>query len=134
MDDQNAISANIDRRALASRALSYSERCEQWLEGWKDENPTDVADPLTVVRRFAPFIPLQIRDGNAEVAMLAIEHSRLAWLALVKHKAIRPPLAEPFVSDLVWLKHEVERVFPHARGAVRKGSDSLDSLSPVPTM
>ena len=42
MDDQDALSMNIDRRALASRALSYSERCEQWLEGWKDENPIDV--------------------------------------------------------------------------------------------
>jgi hypothetical protein len=134
MDDQDALSVNIDRRALASRALSYSERCEQWLEGSKDEDPVDAADPLTVVRRFAPFIPLQIRDGNAEVAMLAIEHSRMAWLALVKHKAIRPLLAEPFVSDLVWLKHEVERVFPHARGAVRNRSHSLDRFGPVPTM
>ena len=114
MDDHDALAADIDRRALASRARTYSQRCERWLEHHKDQDPVDSTDPLTVVRRFSPFIPLQIREGNAEVALLAIERSRMAWLALVKHKAIRPHLAEPFVSDLVWLKHEVERIFPHA--------------------
>jgi hypothetical protein len=114
MDIRDAPPANIDRRFLASRAHRYSVRCERWLEsaGDTDTDPIDAADPLTVVRRFSPFILLQIREGNRDVALTAIEHSRVAWLALVKQKAIRPHLAEPFVTDLVWLKHEVARVLP----------------------
>jgi hypothetical protein len=133
MEEHDADLVETDRCALARRALTYSQRCERWLEHRKEPDPADILSPLAVVRRFAPFIPLQIRDGNAEVALLAIERSRTAWLELVKHKAIRPPLAEPFVTDLVWLKHEVGRVFPHA-AATNQSLSSVGGVDIVPTM
>jgi hypothetical protein len=132
MDDPTALE-DLDRRALAGRALAYAQRCERWLEHRNDGDVVDAADPLTIVRRFAPFIALQIRDRNAEVALLAIERSRTAWLELVKQKAIRLPLAASFVSDLVWLKHEVVRVFPHAAEA-SDGVCSVVGVDRVPTM
>jgi hypothetical protein len=131
MDDQNVL-ADIDRRALAGRARAYEHRCERWLEHWKGPHSADAEDPLTAVRRFAPLIALEIHDRNAELTLLAIERSRIAWLALVRYKAIRPHLAEPFVSDLVWLKHEIERVFPQARAAGPPSPEGSQGV--VPTM
>jgi hypothetical protein len=90
---------------------------------------------VVVVRRLSPIVPTEIEravagwiapadegrelaadpEDAARMALVAIEHSRKAWLALLRNQEIRAIAAEPFITDLVWLKHEVERTFPASR-------------------
>jgi hypothetical protein len=122
----------IDLRALERRAQQYSRRCATWLDGRAGDSTA--GDPIVIVRRFAQIVPAEIEralaawrstgdekellvdpEHSAQIALVAIEHSRSAWLALVKTQRIRGLAAQPFISDLVWLKHEVERTFPSTR-------------------
>jgi hypothetical protein len=122
----------VDLRALERRAQQYSRRCARWLDGRTSES--NAVDPIVIVRRFAAIVPAEIEralaawlstgdetelaadpEHSARIALVAIEHSRSAWLALVKDQHIRGLAAQPFISDLVWLKHEVERTFPRTR-------------------
>ena len=130
----------IDLRALQRRAQQYSRRCEAWMAGQASpHSPHHAADedvhPVAIVSRLSVIVPTEIdralagwllpenetRDliadpGHAAaLALTAIEHSRGAWLSLVKHQHIRALTAQPFIADLVWLKHEVERAFPPGR-------------------
>ena len=125
----------VDLRALQRRALQYSRRCATWLQERAHEPTNAVNHPLVVVQRLSPIVPMEIEhavagwlapldDGReltndpedaAAIALTAIEHSREAWLALLRSQTIRAMAAEPFITDLVWLKHEVERTFPNRR-------------------
>ena len=121
----------IDLRALERRAKQYSRRCDTWLTGRPFESTASLEDPMVIVRRLSQIVPAEIvralaawlstaDDGDlpadpehaAELALMAIERSRHAWLALVRTQHIGGTAAQPFIADLVWLKHEVERVFP----------------------
>lgn len=133
MEDE-AVRMPIDVRALDRRAQRYSRRCERWL-GERDKRDVlgDATQPLVIVSRLSQILPAEVRgaieawlrdDGGelgadpedaAAIALVAIEKSRDAWLALVRTRQIRALLAEPFVTDLVWLKHEIERAFPATR-------------------
>ena len=68
-------------------------------------------------------------DGSAKVALLGIERSREAWLALVEQGAISPSEADPFIADLVWLGEALERIRPRARAFVRPAFDEPDAVA-----
>ena len=121
----------VDLRALDRRAKLYSRRCDTWLTGRPIESAASLDDPVVIVRRLSQIVPAEITralaawlstadecelpadpEHAAEIALMAIEHSRHAWLALVRAQHIGGIAAQPFIADLVWLKHEVERVFP----------------------
>jgi len=61
-------------------------------------------------------------DGSAKVALLGIERSHAASLQLIETGLVSAAEAEPFITDLIWLTDELERVFPKARlfGRVRR--------------
>jgi hypothetical protein len=122
----------IDLRALARRAQQYSRRCDRWMDGLTTRHAGGIDDPLVIVCRLAQVVPAEIQhalagwlsaddetrelmvdpEQSAAIALVAIEHSRHAWLALIRNQHIRGIAAQPFISDLIWLKHEVERAFP----------------------
>jgi hypothetical protein len=122
----------IDLRALERRAKQYSRRCDTWLDARTGDGSHAIDHPIIIVRRLSAIVPAEIQRAlaawlspddeareltadpahAAEIAILAIELSRHAWLALVKEQQVGGVAAQPFVADLIWLKHEVERVFP----------------------
>ena len=122
----------IDLRALQRRAQQYSRRCERWLADCGDS--ADAGHSIMAVRTLSQIVPAEIEralagwlatpgetrelaadpEGAAAIALAAIEISRDAWFALLRKQRIRALAAEPFITDLVWLRHEVERVFPDA--------------------
>ena len=127
----------IDLAALARRTRAYVARCECWVEQRRDAREVlDDGQFVAIVKRLSPIVGAEILtaldgwlhvgddrselavdpDAAATLALTAIEHSRQAWLALVRTRQVGAAAAAPFVTDLVWLKHEVERAFPSAAG------------------
>jgi len=94
---------------LAARAGSYQQRCRDWLVD-SHGAPAESSNSRESIERLSRVIGSSINDRRSLLALDAIEQSRVAWLLLVKSSAVGPLLAAPFVSDLVWLKHEVQRV------------------------
>ena len=68
-------------------------------------------------------------DGSAKVALLGIERSHAAWLQVVERGIASDGTINSFLSDLVWLGTELERVFPNARGFVRPAFDEPDEVA-----
>lgn len=68
-------------------------------------------------------------DGSAKVALLGIERSHAAWLALIERGEISDAAAAPFIADLVWLGEALEQVFPRARAFVRPAFDEPDEVA-----
>ena len=68
-------------------------------------------------------------NGSAKAALVALERSHSAWLALTAATLVPPAAAEALLSDLVWLRLEIERVFPHARAFVRPGLDEPEAVA-----
>lgn len=136
--DAEPLQMLIDRRALEGRAQRYSSRCAQWLDRVTDRERSiarERDDPTAVVARLSGLVAAEVAQaltewadtgpeqqtahadayGSAAIALIAIEQSRHAWLALVRDRDVRATVAQPFVSDLVWLKHEIEQAFPGIR-------------------
>jgi LmbE family N-acetylglucosaminyl deacetylase len=96
---------------------------------------SDPADPRAVVRWYYTMIYVKIRralrgladdsfagrdwpadhDGSAKVALLAVERSQAAWLQIIEQGMAAWKEAEPFIRQLLWLRDEIERVFPNPR-------------------
>ena len=68
-------------------------------------------------------------DGSAKVALLGIERSHEAWLALVEQGAISPSEADPFIADLVWLGEVLERISARAHAFVRPAFDEPEAVA-----
>jgi len=132
-----------DHRALDRRAQRYCSRCAQWGErrgSHERQRQADRDHPAAIIGRLSDLVAAEIARalaescdtgpeqqlahadsyGSAAIALIAIEQSRQAWLAMVRDRDVRPTVAQPFVSDLVWLKHEVERAFPGIRFATNR--------------
>jgi hypothetical protein len=126
----------IDLAAVERRADGYWRRCGEWT----DASPRGSCEPQraeagATVDRLSAVVKVEVRRALAEraevassrpadlgdayasaaTALIAIEQSRRAWLALVRAGWVRPIVAQPFVCDLVWLRHELERAFPGMR-------------------
>jgi hypothetical protein len=68
-------------------------------------------------------------DGSAKVALIGIERSHAAWLALIERGVVSASEADPFIADLVWLGRELEEVRPRARAFMRPGFDEPDAVA-----
>jgi hypothetical protein len=68
-------------------------------------------------------------DGSAKVALIAIERSHAAWLALVERGLVPASEANPFLADLVWLGGGLEELRPRARAFVRPGFDEPEAVA-----
>jgi hypothetical protein len=138
---------SVEQRALERRAQRYASRCLQWRERRAAHEPQADRErhrPAAVVSRLCELVAAEIACAlsessdsgpeqriahadayaSAAIALIAIEQSRQAWLALVRDQDVRSIAAQPFVSDLVWLKHEVERAFPGIRFATTRAASA----------
>ena len=138
-----------DHEAIEERAHGYCRRAGDLLEARDVYSRRDPTDPYTVIGWFHYLIPAKIHralhglalddpddrdwpadyDGSAKVALLGIERSHAAWLAIVDRGDASVSDVEPFIADLIWLSDEVERVFPKARAFVRPGLDEPDEVA-----
>ena len=134
--------------AIETRAKRYCFRVHPWLQKLRYE-PLNPADPYAVIGWFHTLIPPKVHrainglaedddeshdhppdhDGSAKVALLGIERSHAAWLALIERGAVSDAEAAPFIADLVWLGEALEQVFPKARGFVRPALDEPDEVA-----
>jgi len=134
---------------LNDSAHAYGRRCHKWLQDWQGRSSMDPADPLAVIGWFSHFIPAKVyralmglaeddpderdwptdHDGSAKIALIAIERSRAAWLSLVERGQTNAQAAEPFVSALLSMEADVERIFPNARAFVRPGFDEPEAVA-----
>lgn len=134
--------------ALEARARAYGLHVHRWLESREGNDFTDSKDPIAVVQWFSFFIAAKVGralfglandngdrdwppdfDGSAKVALIGIERSHAAWIALVEAGRVAATQAVPLVADLVWLGEQLECVFPNARAFVRPAFDEPDEIA-----
>jgi hypothetical protein len=131
-------------QSLLTRVEGYAVHAAQSLP--VVDTPPCLRDAARIVARYGFFVSGKIyralislarphdgdsldANGSAKAALVALERSHSAWLALSAAKLVPPASAEALLSDLVWLRLEVERVFPHARSFIRPGFDEPDAVA-----
>jgi hypothetical protein len=133
---------------IDARARGYSRRAAGWLASRDVHRASDPADPLAVIGWFACYIPAKVHraliglangwdipeyppdyDGSAKAALVGIDRSHAAWLALVDRGLTTMTEVVPCISDLVWLGEALERVFPNARAFIRPAFDEPDEVA-----
>jgi len=134
---------------IEQRARAYSLAAAGCLQTMEMVSDRDHADPRTIVERYCVLIPTKVyralaalaneniyaehwprdHDGSAKVALMAIERSRAAWIALAERRLAPIVDAERFVSDLSRLADDLDRVFPTARAFVRPGHDEPEEVA-----
>ena len=140
----------IEHEGLCEHASAYVDWVFAWLRSHESfAAVTDPDDPRAVVRWYYTMIYVKIRralrgladdsvdgrdwpadhDGSAKVALLAVERSQAAWLQIIEQGMATWREAEPFIRQLLWLRDEIERVFPNARLFVRPGFDEPDEVA-----
>ena len=130
-----------EHQDIAERARGYSFGVAGFLQQVEAPPERDLVDPRSVILHYGAFIPLKIYraltaldrwhddnddwpaddDGSAKEALIAIERSRTAWIAMAERGLTPTADAEQFVSDLNRLADDLDRVFPNARAFVRRG-------------
>jgi hypothetical protein len=136
--------------ALCVHARAYVDWVYTWLRTHAAfAEVRDPEDPRAVVSWFYSMIYVKIRralrslaednpagrdwpadhDGSAKVALLAVERSHAAWLQITARGIATWNETEPFVRQLLWLRDEIERVFPNARAFVRPGFDEPEEVA-----
>ena len=130
-----------------ARARQYGFAANRWLTAHPSAPPNESDDPREVIAWFHFLIGAKVdraltvwadedeqsarsdADGSAKVALLGIERSHAAWLALVESGAVSASEADPFIADLVWLGGALERIRPRARAFVRPAFDEPDAVA-----
>ena len=140
----------LEHEALCEHAIAYVDGVFAWRRTHEAfATVTDPADPRAVVSWFYSLIYVKIRralrglaeddpaerdwpadhDGSAKVALLGVERSQEAWLQIVERGYATWNEAEPFIRQLLWIRDEIERIFPNARAFVRPGFDEPDEVA-----
>jgi len=137
-----------EHRTIEQRARAYSLATAGWLQTVDLPAERDHADPRSVLWHDCAFIPAKIyralgglrmwredphdwpadHDGSAKVALISIDRSRVAWIAVAERGIASTADVEPFVSELGVLGDELERVFPKARAFIRPGFDEPEAI------
>ena len=130
-----------------ARAKQYAFDTNRWLVAHLSKPGDGTDDPREVISWFHFLIGAKVNraltawpdddhqlatldaDGSAKVALLGIERSHAAWVALVERGSVPASEADPFIADLVWLGEALERIRPRARAFVRPGFDEPDAVA-----
>jgi hypothetical protein len=130
-----------------ARARQYAFNTNRWLATHQSTPGDGTDDPREVISWFHFLIGAKVNraltvwpdddhqfaasdaDGSGKVALLGIEQSHAAWLALVERGAVPSSEADPFIADLVCLGEALERICPRARAFVRPGLDEPDAVA-----
>ncbi len=138
-----------EHELIVDRAMEYCDRVFHWFEACGFQSIVAPDDPRSVISWFQYSIVAKARraltslaeddpegrdwpadhDGSAKVALLAIERSHVAWLHLIENGLASFAEVEPFITDLIWLTDELDRVFPRARAFVRPAFDEPDEVA-----
>jgi len=128
-----------EHQGIADRARGYSFGVAGFLQHIEAPPERDDVDPRSVILHYCAFIPPKIyraltgldrwhddlddwradHDGPANVALIAIEQSRTAWIAMAERGLAPIADAQQFVSDLSRLADDLDHLFPNARAFVR---------------
>jgi hypothetical protein len=128
------------------RATQYAINTSRWLNAHQSPPDHGTDDPREVIGWFHFLIGAKVNralkvwpdndessgsdaDGSAKVALLGIERSHTAWLALVDCGTVPASEADPFIADLVWLGEALERIRPRARTFVRPAFDEPEAVA-----
>jgi hypothetical protein len=131
-------------QSLLARVEGYAFHAAQSLP--VVDSPPRARDAARIVARYCFFVSGKIHralitrarpydsdsvdaNGSAKAALVALERSHSAWLVLSTAKLVPSATAEALLSDLVWLRLEIERVFPQARTFIRPGFDEPDAVA-----
>jgi len=124
-----------------TRAKQYAFATSRWLSAHQSAPANETDDPREVISWFHFLIAAKVNraltiwpdgedeftgsdaDGSAKVALLGMDRSHAAWLALVERGDIPASEADTFIADLVWLGEALERIRPRARAFVRPAFD-----------
>jgi hypothetical protein len=127
-----------EHQGIADRARDYSFGVAGFLQRVEAPPERDHVDPRSVILHDCAFIPPKIyraltgldrwhddpddwpadHDRSAKRALIAIERSRTAWIAIAERGLAPIADAEQFGSDLSRLADDLDRVFPNARASV----------------
>jgi len=135
-----------EHEPIDARAMQYALGTFRWLTATEGTSPGAPAEPRDVISWFHSIIAAKVNraltrwpdadldeevdhDGSAKVALLGIDESRAAWLALINRGSVGRNEAEAFIADLVWLGEELERVRPNARAFVRPAFDEPEAVA-----
>jgi hypothetical protein len=138
-----------EHRSIEQRARAYSFGTAGWLQKVELPGERDHADPRSVLWHDCAFIPAKVyralsgllmsrdepddgqadHDGSAKVALISIDRSRVAWIAVAERGLASTTEVEPFVAELGVLGDELERVFPKARAFIRPGFDEPEAIA-----
>jgi len=145
-EDIDAAMPRVDEEhePLEDRAHGYGMAAWKLMRDLGHDGVHAPADPRAVVNWDALLIPAKVHravtgiaraeddpdddwprdcDGSAKVALISIDRSERAWREMVRAGHLGDEAASPFIESLVWLRAELERVFPGARAFVRPGFD-----------
>ena len=106
-------------QAIDQLARAYSFETAGWLQTAGTPSDRDETDPRAVLAYYSALIPVKVCSALAgyesgSMALLAIDRSRAAWIAIVERGLASVDDVQPFVSELRVLSDEIERVFPTA--------------------
>ena len=133
---------------MQERAREYAFSVHAWLRRQVPDVDAEPFGPVAVISWFHIKVATKVhralvglaeseqldvgtRDhiGSAKVALLGIDESHAAFLALAERGRVAQADVAPFIGDLVWLGESLERVFPEARAFVRPGLDEPDAVA-----
>jgi hypothetical protein len=137
-----------DDHPLLSRAHVYASDVNGWLAERQMEDD-DATSPATVIKWYSTLVGAKIAralhglawdepdldpderdyDGSAKVALIGLERSHAAWLALVERGDASANDVHPFIVDLMWITDALERLFPNARRFVRPAFDEPEAVA-----
>lgn len=131
-----------EHKIIDDRAKAYMFWVMDWLKDRNRSGRSDPGDPLDVIAWYAFLNGSKIHraltgladddgdrefppdfDGSAKVALIGIDRSLEAWRHLVATQRVTESAARPCVNELLWLRDQLEQVFPNARAFVRPGFD-----------
>lgn len=139
-----------EHERLDARAKSYALSVHAWLRTHDEAaRSSDPRDPRAVIGWFHMLISVKVaralrgladddpaertwradHEGSAKVALLGTERSHEAWLQLAADQVVSWADAQDFVRELVWIRDEIDRIFPNARAFVRPGFDEPDEVA-----
>jgi hypothetical protein len=137
-----------EHREIEHRAEAYSEWVRGWLRARNHNADRDPTDPVNVIAWFASLNASKIHralvglaeddgdrefppdhEGSAKVAIIGIERSQTAWLQLVSKGRVTAAAATPCITELDWLREQLDAVFPTACSFIRPGFDEPDEVA-----
>jgi hypothetical protein len=138
-----------EHHVIEQRARAYSLAAAGCLQTMEIASDRDHGDPRTIAWRYCVLIPTKVyralaalanediyaehwpldHDGSAKVALMAVDRSRAAWIAMAERGLAPVVDVERFVSDLSRLADDLDRVFPNARAFVRPGLDEPEEVA-----